>query len=73
MFMKKGYNMQSVCVTKTEDSQWNLKWQPLNGKIECKKYSKIVWNSMSKEQLMQVKKLHEQQSSDMVTGRQVQK
>ena len=31
------------------------------GKIECKKYSKAVWNFMSKVQQMQVSKLHEQQ------------
>ena len=31
------------------------------GKLECKKYTKVVWNSMMKEQQMQVHKLHEQQ------------
>ena len=31
------------------------------GKVECKKYPKKVCNSMTKEQQMQVRKLHEQQ------------
>ena len=31
------------------------------GKVECKKYPMAVWNSMTKEQHMQVCKLHEQQ------------
>ena len=31
------------------------------GKLEYKKYPKAVWNSMSKEQQMQVRKLREQQ------------
>ena len=31
------------------------------GKIECKNYPKVVWNSMLRKQQMQVRKLHEQQ------------
>ena len=30
-------------------------------KVECKKYPKAVWNSMSRKQQMQVRKLHEHQ------------
>ena len=31
------------------------------GIVECKNYPKAVWNSMSKKQQMQVRKLHEPQ------------
>ena len=31
------------------------------GKVECKKYPSAVWNSVTNEQQMQVRKLHEQQ------------
>ena len=37
------------------------------GKIECKKYPKAVWNSMTKGQQMQVGKLHEQQGIMLAT------
>ena len=37
------------------------------GKVECKEYSKTVWNSMIKEQQMQVRKLCEQQGIKPVT------
>ena len=30
---------------------------PFTGKLECKKYPKAVWNSMSREPQMQVRKL----------------
>ena len=33
----------------------------LSGKAKCKKYPKAVWNSMTRDQQMQARKLQEQQ------------
>ena len=53
--------MQSVHFAKTRSQPAKPKAVPSMGKIECKKYPKAVWSSMSKEQQMQVRKLQEQQ------------
>ena len=37
------------------------------GKAECKKYPKEVWNSMTKEQQMQARKLQQEQGSKPTT------
>ena len=53
--------MQSVHVAKTGSQPVVSKMFAFTEKIKCKKYPKAVWNSMTKEQQMQVCKLHEQQ------------
>ena len=57
IFMKKGYNMQSVHVAKTKSQLAKPQEIPFTWKIKCKKYCKAVWNSMSSEQQMEVRKL----------------
>ena len=52
---------QSVHIAKTKGQPPKLKVVAFIGKIECKKYPKAVWNSISREQQMQTRKLHEQQ------------
>ena len=53
--------MQSLCIAKTGSQPIRPKVAAFMGKIECKKYTKAVWNSMSKEQQMQMRGLCEQQ------------
>ena len=60
MITKKGLIMQSVQIAKTR-SQPVRPVVAFRWKVECKKYPKAVWNSMTGEQQMQVHKLHEQQ------------
>ena len=55
MVMKKGLVMQSVLIAST-------RCQPVRPKVAAvKKYPKAAWNSMTREQQMQVRKLQEQQ------------
>ena len=61
MVRKKSYTKQSIRTAKTRHQPVMPKVVTYVGKIECKKYSKAVWNSMFSEQQMQVRKLHEQQ------------
>ena len=61
MVAKKGLIMQSVWIAKTGSQPMWPKEAASTGKVECKKYPKAVWNSMTREQQMQVRKLHEQQ------------
>ena len=67
MVMKECASMQYVHIAKTE-SQWvKPKVAAFMGKIESNKYPKAVWNSMTKEQQMQVRKLYEQQDMKLAT------
>ena len=61
MVMKKCYNIQSLCIAKTGSQSAKPNVVAFMGKLECKKYLKAVWNSVYKEQQMQVRKLCEQQ------------
>ena len=58
--------MESVHIAKTRSQLMRPKVAAFMGKIECKKYPKTVWNFMTKEQQMQVCKLHEQQGTKPV-------
>ena len=58
---KEACNMQSLHIAKTRGQQGKPRVAVFMGKIELKKYPKAVWNSMSKEQYMQVRQSHEQQ------------
>ena len=53
--------MQSVWIATTRSKPMRPKVAVFMGNLECKKYPKAVWNSMTREQQMQVRKLHEQQ------------
>ena len=59
--MKKSIIMQSVHIARSGSQPVMPNVAVFMGKVECKKYPKAVWNSMTKEQQMQVQKLHEQQ------------
>ena len=59
MVVKKGNTMQSIPITKTAGQQAKPRVAAFMGKIECKKYPKAVWNSMSREKQMQDRKLFE--------------
>ena len=61
MVSKKSLTMQSVHIAKTGIQPVRPKVMAFTRKIECKKYPKAVWNSMTKEQYMQVHKFHKQQ------------
>ena len=61
MVMKKSLTMQSAHIAKTGSQLVRPKVAAFMGKIKCTKYLQAVWNSMTKEQQMQVCKLHEQQ------------
>ena len=53
--------MQPVHVVRTRSQPVKPKVAAFMGKIECEKYPKAVWNSMTNEHKMQVRKLGEQQ------------
>ena len=55
MVMKKRLIMQSVGIMKTGSQPVRPKMAAFMGKIECKKYPKAAWNSMTREQQMQVR------------------
>ena len=59
MVTKKGPSMQSVSIAKSRGQPGRPKVAASMEKVKCKKYPKAVWNSMTKEQQMQVRKLHE--------------
>ena len=61
--MKKGSIMQSIHIAQTRSQPVMPKVAALMGKVDCKKCPKAIWNSVMKEQQMQMKmqKLHEQQ------------
>ena len=61
MVMKIGLISQSVCITKNGSQPMWSKVVAFIWKVECKKYPKAVRNSKTREQEMQVRKLHEQQ------------
>ena len=61
MVTRKGLIMQSVQIATTKSQTVRHKVLAFMGKVECKKYPKAVWNSMTREQQMQVRKLQEQQ------------
>ena len=61
MVTKKNLFVQSVHIAKTGSQPVRPKVMAFMGKIECKKYPKAVWNSITKVQQMQLHKLHEQQ------------
>ena len=61
MVTKKGLIVQSVWIATTGSQPVRLKVVAFMGKVECKKYLKAVWNSMTREQEMQVRKLRLQQ------------
>ena len=63
MVIKKSLIMQSVHIAKTGIQVVRPKVAAFTGKVECKKYPKAVWNSMTKKQQMQIRKLHEQQGT----------
>ena len=58
MVMKKGHHMNAVYIAKLKSQLVKPKVELLMRKI-CKKYPKEVWNVMSREQQMQVRKLQE--------------
>ena len=62
MVTKKRLIEQVIHIVKTRSQTVRPKVASFTRKIKCKKYPKAVWNSMTKEQQMQVCKLHEQQS-----------
>ena len=68
MGTKKGYNMQSIHTAKTRHQPAKPKVVVFTGKIECKKYPKTVWNPISREQQIQVRKMHEQQGIKTTTN-----
>ena len=53
MVTKKGSTMQSIQIPKTGSQPVKPKVVAFMGKVECKKYSKAVCNSMTREQQMQ--------------------
>ena len=53
--------MQSVWIAKTGSQAVRPNVTSFMGKVECKKYHKAFWNSMMKEEQMQVCKLCKQQ------------
>ena len=55
MVTMKGYNIQSVHVKKAKSQPAKRKVASFMKKIECKKYSKTVLNSMSRELQMQIR------------------
>ena len=57
MVTKKGPSIQSVHIVKTGSQPMRSKVMAFSGKVEFKKYPKAVWNSMTKEQQSQVRKL----------------
>ena len=61
MVMKKSLIMPSVQIAKTRSQPVRPKVVTFTGKVECKKYPKAVWNSMTRDQQIQVRKLQEQQ------------
>ena len=63
MVMKKGYNMQSLYFAKTGCKHAKPK---VTRKIECRNYPIAVWNSISQQQQMQVRKLHEQEGISLL-------
>ena len=66
MIIKKGYPMQSIHIVKTKCQPAQPKVAAFTGKVVCNKYSRAVWNSMSREQQMQVRQLHEQQGIKLI-------
>ena len=60
MVTKNGLTKQSVCIAKMGSQPVKPKVVAFTGKVECKKYPKAIWNSMTREQQMQVRKFHEQ-------------
>ena len=61
MVTKKSLVMQSVCIAKTGRQLVKPKVVAFTRKVECKKYIKKVWNSITKVQQMQVHMLCKQQ------------
>ena len=58
---KKGISMQSLHIAKIWNHLMKPKEVAFMGKIKCKRNPKAIWNSMTKEQQIKVRKLHEQQ------------
>ena len=63
---KKGVLMQSIHIAQIRSQSLKPKVVAFMEKIECKKYPKAVWNSMAKEQQMQVAELYEQKASSLL-------
>ena len=61
MVTKKGYAMQFTCTAETGSQPVKPKVGSYTWKIECKKYPKADWNSMSRKKKIRVRKLCEQQ------------
>ena len=57
MVTKKGLIMQSAWIAATGSQPVRPKVVAFTGKVEYKKYPKAVWNSMTRWQQMQVRKL----------------
>ena len=57
MITKKGTSMQSIHISKARSCPVKPKVVAFIGKIECKKYPMAVWNTMTKEQQIQMRKL----------------
>ena len=57
MVMKKSKAMQSIQIVMIRSQPLMTMVMTFMGKIDCKKYPKAVWNSMSREQQIQVRKL----------------
>ena len=67
MVIKKCCTMQSICIAKPRSQLAKPKVSAFMEMIECKKCPEAIWNSMSRGKQMQVKKLHEQQSTKSTT------
>ena len=67
MVTKKGNIVQSIHIAKTEDQWTKTTVAAFMKRKRCKRYSKEVWFTMSREQQIQVKKLWEQQGIKWAT------
>ena len=59
--------MQSIHIAKTKSQPAKPRVAVFMGKTERKKYKRAVWNSMSREQQMPIRKLCEQQGINPAT------
>ena len=58
MVTKESLIVQSVWIVKTRSQPVRPEVLAFTGKVECNKYPNAVWNFMTKEQQMQICKLH---------------
>ena len=73
MVTKKGTSMQSFCIAKIGSQLARHKVVAFTGKVECKKYSKAVWNSINKELQMKSISCMNNKASSLLQSRLVQR